>query len=106
MGWWWPVLIGVDLVWVFGVSFLLAEGERGVKDGAGSEGVRQPDWWRVAFAWAYYLYHVPLLVWDYLVSGRRGPLLQGRGRWAFLEAACLGGMTVGLYGIALSWFLA
>jgi hypothetical protein len=102
----WIVLAGVEMVWVVGVWLFLTQpsGPAGeLKNETPKDA--SPRWWQSAFAWCYFLYHLPLLLLDYLTTGWWEAILVGRGRWLLVEAALLGLITVTLYGIGLSWFV-
>jgi hypothetical protein len=102
--WSWIALAGIEMGWVLGVWLLLAE-KNTPRTGGKVETPSRPPPTRiqVAFAWAYFVYHLPLLLLDYLTTGWWQTLLQGRGGWALIEAAIIGALTVTAYGVALDW---
>ena len=102
--WWWFALICVEAAWVLGAWLVLGD------TGAPATGQDQSD---VSDEIAppprglrrYWLYHLPLLIVDYLMSGWSGHLLEGRGAWLLAQAGLIGTVTVAAYGTVLTWLL-
>jgi hypothetical protein len=103
--WWW-VLSGVEVGWVLGVWLLLrnTDSPRVGGEAAAVWGVAA-EWYRGTFVWGYFLYHLPLLLVDYLTAGWGGRMLKGRGAWLVAQAMVIGAATVAAYGTVLTWFL-
>jgi hypothetical protein len=106
MAWWWLALTCVEVGWVLGVGLLLRDTDppRVEAENAAASG-RAAEWCRGAFVWGYFLYHLPLLLVDYLTTGWAASMLEGRGVWLWTQAAIIGAATVAAYGTALTWLL-
>jgi hypothetical protein len=107
VAWWWVALTCIEVGWVLGVGLLLRDTDppRAGAEGASAAGGAVESC-RGAFVWGYFLYHLPLLLADYLTTGWPASMLEGRGVWLLAQAAILGAATVAVYGTALTWFLA
>ena len=105
MAWWWVALPCVEAGWVLGVWLLLRDTDSPRAGPVATAGSGGPVRSRGAFAWGYFLYHLPLLLVDHLTTGWAGSLLEGRGVWLLAQAALIGAVTVAAYGTALTWAL-
>jgi len=103
---WWVALTFVEAGWVLGVGLLLRDTDPPRAEAETVAGhSRAAEWYRGAFVWGYFLYHLPLLLVDYLTTGWAASMLEGRGVWLLAQAALIGAATVAAYGTALTWFL-
>ena len=104
--WWWIALTCIEVGWVLGVWLVVRDTDPPpAKPEAAPGGTR--EWCRGAFVWGYFLYHLPLLLVDYLTSGWVvGRMLEGRGAWLLVQAALIGAATVAAYGTVLTWVFA
>ena len=95
MAWWWVALPCVEAGWVLGVWLILRNTD---PPRAGSEAAAVTggpvEWCRGAFIWGYFLYHLPLLLVDYLTTGWAGSMLEGQGVWLLSQAGIIGDVTV------------
>jgi hypothetical protein len=106
MTWWWVALTCVEVGWALGVGLLLRDTDppRVEAETAAVSG-RVAEWCRGVFVWGYLLYHLPLLLVDYLTTGWAASMLEGRGVWLLAQAVIIGAATVAAYGTALTWLL-
>jgi hypothetical protein len=106
VAWWWVALACVEAGWVLGVWLLLRNTDPPrVESEVTAVSGGPVRWCRGAFVWGYFLYHLPLLLVDYLTMGWASSMLEGRGVWLLAQAAIIGAVTVAAYGTALTWLL-